>query len=286
MANKPKTRLSELDISMISMVAAGDDPLAKIVLSKAAPGNKNENQNRRASTLSHQQNKEPFTMPKKSDTDVITKDDLPDEVVAYIDALEDEVDRLSKDDGDEDGDAGAADDDAVTPEDVEDGDGEDADADADVEKVLAKADPEVRKIIEKQQADLKKAQTAADEANKVAKAERDERRRRDFVAKAQTMPMISEKPDDLGALLQKVSDLDPKVGEKIEKILATANEQIAKGNLFGEIGKAGTQVTVSASLDAATKEIMQKNADMSYEQAQVQALSENPSLYDESLKEG
>lgn len=298
-----KTRLSDMEFDFISLVPAGDDPMAKVVLAKAAPEDKNPTPKTGTTTVSRQTSKERTgmanTKPKgkttkrtsKSDDNdelVISKDDLDPEVVEYIEALEDAVALLSKDDDADDDDDEEVDE--VEDDDEEEEEDDDAEkaaaaaASKSLKKALAKADPALREVIEKQIERAEAAEQRAAEAEKVAKAERDERVRKEFVTKAQAMPMISEKPSELADILKGVHDLDPKLGAKVEKLLVTANENIAKGDLFSEIGKTGGGVTLSESVDAAAKAIQKDDPDLTYEQAVAKAYEQNPRLYDEEMK--
>lgn len=274
-----KHRLSDLDLDLISLVPAGDDGMARVVLAKAAP-DKNPTDGDGRSTIPAKTSHEESDMAPKTDDDVISKDELPPEVVAYIEALEDELDAVSKDD-----------DTPTEPEpsgapDEEDEEEEDEEDSTDVEKALAKADPAVRAVIEKMQKQSERDRKRIEKAEKAAEAERTERRRRDFVTKAEQLPMISTNKDELGELLRRVDDLDPKTAEKIETLFKAANEQIRKSNLFTEVGKTGGAISIGESVDKAAKEIMGKDPKLTYEQAVAKAYDENPALYDEEVKEG
>ncbi len=269
MTNKKKTRLTDIDLSMVSLVRAGDDPLAKAVLFKSEP-DKNNGGDTDPPTLSNQNDKERKPVAETE----ITKADLPDEVVAYIDALEDEVNEQeetikslrivieSDDDGHDD------------PE---------LDDDDLVKSAIEKADPATAELLRKMQADNAAAQERIEKAEKIANDERNERLRRDYVAKAAELPMVNDNADELGNLLKELNDLSPEHAAKVETLLKAANEQIAKGNLFTEIGSVGIGST-SASAEAAAEAIKKSNPDLTQAQALAQAYATNPALYDESLK--
>jgi hypothetical protein len=261
---------------------------------------------------------------KTNDKQVISKDDLPPEVVEYIEALEDSVDVLGaevakahtakkakakKDDdtdngiddddtddngGDEPGDDADDDDAGDDTDDSTDDDADDSD-DKKVKKgakvkatVLSKADPETRAYIEKMEADnraaVEKANKRIAEAEKIAKAERDLRIQREAVTKAQALPMIAEDPNELAELLIAL-DGTPE-GAKVEKMLKAANEAIAKGDLFSEMGRTGAGVTSGTAVEAAAAEIRKADPNLTPEQAIAKAYEANPDLYDEDVRAG
>jgi hypothetical protein len=185
------------------------------------------------------------TVPEK-----IKKDDLPDEVVDYIEALETEVEELQKAvDGDE-------------PDDEDD--------------LIEKADPEVRALIEK-------AQQRAEAAEAIAKAERDARIEREMLAKAQKLVHVNDNTDELAKTLKSLHEANPELAEGIEKMLTAANEQIAKSGIFSEIGLGGGDTTISKAIESRVQEIQKANPNLTREQAETQAYEENPEMYDEQV---
>lgn len=184
--------------------------------------------------------------------DEVQKDDLPAVVRDYINALEAKVEELTK----------------QAPK-------EEADP---VKAAIAKADPAIRAVLEKQQQDIEEAQA-------IAKAEREARLEKEFLAKAENLRMISDKPSDLAGTLRKLHDLDAETATVVEKYLQTANTQIAKGNLFLELGSGGAEITISKSVEGRAEQLMKADPKLTKEQAVAMAYESDPSLYDESLKE-
>lgn len=66
--------------------------------------------------------------------------------------------------------------------------------------------------------------------------ERRLRREKEFVAKAEGFKHIGVDKSELGRSLMAIADQSPELYEKIEKTLRAADEQVAKGDLFKEIG--------------------------------------------------
>lgn len=241
-----KHRLSNMSLDFVSLVSAGDNPEAHVVISKAAPDNKQEDDM----------------------GDLISKDDLAPEVVAYIEGLETDNADLTKSLEEAETTTETLKADLKKAEDS----GLIVKSEAEqFEALLEKADPAVRVLLKKQADDLAAAQ-------KIAKEERDERISKEFVSKAATMPMLAEKTDEFGALLHKAADALPAEDfAALEAVLKTANEQIAQGNLFAEIGKAGS-TTMSASVEAAASEIQKAEPTLTREQAIAKAYETNSDL--------
>lgn len=195
---------------------------------------------------------------------VISKGDLSPEVVTYIEALEAEVDELTKavEEGLDDG----------PDEDEDDGDDEDTE-----QEVLAKADPILRGIIEK-------ATARAEQAETIAKAERDARVQREMLVKAEALMHVSANTEDLAKTLGALNTTDPVLAAQVETLLGAANTQIAKGALFSELGRGGGATTISKSVEAAVEEIRKATPSLTKEQAMARVYEQNPALYDEEVR--
>ena len=263
-----------MEFDFVSLVAAGDDPEAQVVIAKAEPDEKCGAHEDPAPTLTSTDRKSEGTMGN------INKSDLDPEVVAYIEGLEDEVSSLN-----EQVEKSASDIETAKAE-IEDLKGtlaksapKDAESAEEITKsLLAKADPAVRALIEKQQADL-----AA--ATEIAKAEREARLSREYIAKAEDLPMLSADSEEgdgkaaLAGLLRAAADrLLPEDNERLNKVLKAANAQIAKSGLFAEFGRAGAQTTISKSVEGKAQELMKADPSLTFEQAQVKVMESDPSL--------
>jgi len=118
----------------------------------------------------------------------------------------------------------------------------------------------VRLALEKAEADartqaerLEKAEKHAEESDKLAKAERDERLTRDFIAKAELFKALPFKAAEFGPVLKSASEkLSKDQFAELERVLTAADEQIAKGDLFKEQGSGGDG-TPADGLDEMTR---------------------------------
>lgn len=260
-------KLRKMRFDEVSMVPSGDNPPADIVLAKS-DGDKTHGHPSGANTLKLSNPKEVVV---GDGNDVISKDDLPAEVVEYIDALENKVDdqsvtieRLQKDDapGGDDEDL-----DSLIQALVDEGIIEEGDASTD----LVKSDPVVRGLIAK-----------VEQAESIAKAERDERLRRDYIAKAEGYTMLSTDADQFGAILKSVDEnLDAETATALREVLDRAQGALDAAKLFGELGSSQVAKT-SGRLDAAAQEIRKSDPSLTHEQAVAKALDNDPALYEEA----
>jgi hypothetical protein len=143
---------------------------------------------------------------------------------------------------------------------------------------------------------VEKAESVAAEASATL-------REREFVAKAGTEFDKIAPAEELGQVLKAASEhLDPEVFEKLEGILKGANERVAKGDLFAEVGArvmrgekpasaAGVQDHSTGDawgkIEKAASEIVEKSDGITQEQAIARVLktAEGQALYAEYMGE-
>lgn len=156
---------------------------------------------------------------------------------------------------------------------------------------LTKLDPETRAQVEalfkaKEQSD---AEVVA--IKKQLSTERDERRTKEFVAKAaeyKALPGI--KTEELGMVLKAVTDATPDHVAKLEAVLKAAAEAIATGEVLKSAGRAvgGFQGGAWAQIQALAGGVVQKSASPMSEAAAIDVVlktAEGARLYAEYLKE-
>lgn len=208
--------------------------------------------------------------------EVISKADLPEDVVDYIEGLEGAVEDLTKAASEKDTEIEGL---KTTLAEAEASSTVVKSEDEQYEALLAKADPAVRVMLERQREEIKKAQEVAD-------AERDARLEREFISKAEALPMISENKSDLAGLLRRVHDALPaEDAAMVEKMLSDANTQIAKGNLFGEFGRSGQASTISKSVDTRAQEVLKAHPEWTIDQAKAHVYEIDPDLFAQAMTE-
>jgi hypothetical protein len=146
-------------------------------------------------------------------------------------------------------------------------------------------------------AELRKAneteKSKADEAIEIAKAERDARETREYIAKSESLDKLAKDDSEFGEVLKSIARAEAEkhlpegTVEKLDTVLAAANEAVEKGALFMELGRAGhgESSDVEKQLDAKADEIRKSEPSLTKEQALEKAYNDNPELYSK-LREG
>lgn len=118
----------------------------------------------------------------------------------------------------------------------------DGDGDGDGTEAMNKAElpAPVREALEKAEREAEQLRKEAKEAQEIAKAERDQRVTREFIAKAEEYKALSVAPAEFGPLLKAANEkLSESEYAELERVLKSADEQITKGDLFKEAGRGG-----------------------------------------------
>lgn len=129
------------------------------------------------------------------------------------------------------------------------------------------------------------AEERAASAEEIAKAEREFRLNREYVELAKRYQHLPVSAEELGPVLKNLHEaLSEEDITVIEKCLGGLDESMS--SLFTEVGKRGGFETSSVSrVEAEAQEIMKSADGLSKEAAIEKVLSENPSLYDEYVRE-
>ena len=159
-----------------------------------------------------------------------------------------------------------------------------------LQKSLKSLDPAVRDQVQALWKSQKAAVAKADKLEKSLAVERDERLRKEFVAKANKdfRFVPGKSPDELGLMLKALHSLDSQIAKDIEGIFKSVSAVMEKGDLLGEIGSSMSGVGDSGSafskLDNIAKSRVEKSGS-SYAKAFEQAMTANPELYTAYLNE-
>lgn len=206
---------------------------------------------------------------------------LPDEVIQYIQQLEQQVAMMQGEGGKPSSNPQEED---VNPF------GKSVEHDDDYEflQELSKnlEDEEQRETITKALEAVEKANTRAEAAETIAKAERDYRVTQEFIAKARAFTGLPVPADEFGPVLKKLSEaLDEAEYDLVTKVLSSASESVANG-IFGEVGKRGTISDFETISKAESKAAeISKTESISKEAALARVFEQNPEMYDEFLQE-
>lgn len=136
---------------------------------------------------------------------------------------------------------------------------------------------------------LKDSKTRADNAEKIAKEERDKRELQDFSKTAEaTYGNLPGSTDEKGAVLKAIDGLSEVVQKTLEGMLKAGNEGIDQSNLYKEIGDGSTPTvgTAEEKLNKMAKEKAEKDS-MTVAKAYDAILktTEGSELYQKSLTE-
>lgn len=199
-----------------------------------------------------------------------TTTELPDEVTDYIDELE----KANRDLGASLTEALSKVEELTTTSEGDDDDAEEGDDDA-----LSKADPAVLALIAKKDEQMAAISKRADEAEAIAKAERDARLTREFVSKAaEYEPLPTVEAGAFGLFLKSAAEkLDEQEFGVLTEVLDAATEALAKGDLFSEAGSsAGGGVS---DIEKSAAALMATDPTMNKFEAIAKAAELDPTLY-------
>lgn len=158
--------------------------------------------------------------------------------------------------------------------------------------------PQLSQDLKKQQdenADLKKRldeqKTENEDLKKRLQDSEDVQKKQVYIAKAAGYKNLATTPEELGDLFKAVAEnkATPEQIQKLEGIMKSADEAIAKGALFKEFGRggggSGAAGSAAQKLDQMARERVTKNAGETYEQAYDAVIKENKELYNQYLEE-
>lgn len=128
---------------------------------------------------------------------------------------------------------------------------------------------------------LKKAADEATAAREELRKEREIRADEQFVAKASGWKHLTVDPKEVGPALRRLTEMDAKLAESVEKALEAANAQAESAAIFDEIGR-GAQPTNSdayGKVQSLAKAAFEAGEFATLEQAIAGTVTKNPELY-------
>ena len=160
------------------------------------------------------------------------------------------------------------------------------------EALLKAHDDEIDTLRKETETEKAEAIAKAEEATKIAKAERDARERRDHIAKSETFTHLAKDDEEFGGVLldifkaERDEHLPAGTLEKVESVLKAANEAVEKGALFAEIGRhGGAPSDAEDKLEKAAAALRDADPSLTKPQSIAKALDNDPDLYTEIRKE-
>lgn len=144
---------------------------------------------------------------------------------------------------------------------------------------------EVREEIEKRDAELATITKRLEQAEAVAKAERDARITREWEDRVSRLDHLTL-PDEVVKQFKTLADTQPEFADEIYKSLVAANEQTESAAIFSEIGKsAPAEGSAEAEATKIAKAYQAETPGLTFEQAYDKALAENPTLFARAMTE-
>lgn len=280
-----KNRLYDVSLNEISLVDAGANADARVVLMKRDEDNM-EVEKTEGQPAAPEAPVAPVTETQGEDLSALTKaledaEAALEELSKGLDEASDEIERL----------AGENETLAAENEILK---GDIAKRDVPVEDVLKGVDEPVRKAFEALEARLNAAEA-------VAKRAAEEAETGEYIAKARAFGNLPVAAEVLGPILRRVrknESTEQDLGE-LERVLTAANAAlegpgavskgegaVEKKGLFEEVGKRGAEgVTAADRINQAAKEIRKSAPNLSEAEAFTKALDQTPALYSEYLAE-
>ena len=143
---------------------------------------------------------------------------------------------------------------------------------------------EVRPAIEALWKEHEEAVRKAEELEARLQEERDRQLTKEFVAKAAEFRNLSAKPDDLGPVLKRISELSAEDYGLIESVLKAADEALEGNRLLEEIGSGMSGGEIMGEVEGLAQQLVQKDG-LTHEQAVDRVLTMHPELYRRYLTE-
>lgn len=141
---------------------------------------------------------------------------------------------------------------------------EKAEEDRPEDELLKAVPPAVRDLIVKERAER-------EELAKELAGERTRRETEEAISKAASWGNLGIDASEFGPVLRQLRNLDAEVAKAVEDVLDGAQKVTETSDLFRVIGKSSSG-TSTDKLDALTRAHLEKNADLSYAQAQAAVL--------------
>lgn len=144
---------------------------------------------------------------------------------------------------------------------------------------LQQMDPDTRSRVESL---LKSNEELSDTVSKLAERldkSEDEKRLAEYVEKASTYTHVNANSEELGEILKSIADQDSDLATKVEELIAAANKQVEKAELFSERGSSRPGASdVLTEVDSQARELMKSDSNLSLGKARDQVLRTNREL--------
>lgn len=133
-----------------------------------------------------------------------------------------------------------------------------------------------------QRAHFEKMQKRAEEAERIAKEEREARLRKEYIQKAQELSGLNISAEEFGPILKSAAEKLPEEEfTKLHEVLKSASKVIETSSIFKEQGRDGAgEDTALAELEKKAEELRKADSSLTKEAAFTKAMQEYPELYE------
>lgn len=184
---------------------------------------------------------------------------VPDEILDYIEQLEDRVEKAE----------------TFIASVTEMGEPEDAE----IEKALADLPPAAAELFRAQAAQLAEAQAQLN-SESIAKADAE------WTNVARSVDGLIDSPESFGPMLRQVAEIDADLAKSIVSALQTANARLEKSALYSEIGHVAPAAgSAEEKVTHLAKSLREVHPDKTEADAIGEVLEANPELYDQYTAE-
>lgn len=153
-----------------------------------------------------------------------------------------------------------------------------ADGSIDFEAVPEEVRPAIEMLWKENQEAVKKAA----ELEKILKEEHDRQATREYIAKASEFKGLPVKPEEFGPVLKSLAEAAPEAYAKLDGVLKAADEAAIQARFLEELGASGpSPSSAMGKIDAMADAIIEKDSNMTHEQAVDKVLAKHPELYTE-----
>lgn len=149
------------------------------------------------------------------------------------------------------------------------------------EEILKGLPDNVRKLLDKKDEAITKAQGEAEEASKIAKAERETRLTKEYIVKADGLKAVIGKPADIAKQLRAIDEgLDEEIAKAVQDTISSLNDLVEKSELFKTLSRREDADEGSAVAEVAkrAKQKVEKGLAPTIEQARAAVFDEDPKL--------
>lgn len=144
------------------------------------------------------------------------------------------------------------------------------------------------KIPEEMRDQVQKLWKQNEDMEKLLKAEKDERLKKEYISIAKEYTHLPIKADEFGVVLKTLAEVAPEEYKKVDELLKSVNKELEQSELLKEYGtsyEGGTHSDSWAKIEKTADQLVEKDPKLTKEEAITKVLEDHPDLYSEYMKE-